>query len=61
MIMMIYIKLFMHILSESKPKELFSDIPMIHFLPMPNRTTPTTGIYNCPIYKVKIILFLLII
>ena len=51
----------MHILSESKPKELFSDIPMIHFLPMPNRTTPTTGIYNCPIYKVKIILFLLII
>lgn len=47
-----------HMLKESKPKELFSDIPMIHFLPKPNRVTPTTGIYNCPIYKVSFFLFL---
>lgn len=41
-----------HMLTESKPKELFSDVPMIHFLPKQNRVTPVTGIYNCPIYKV---------
>ena len=32
-----------------------TDIPMIHFLSMANRKTHTTGIYNCPIYKVNII------
>ena len=46
-----------HMLNESKPKELFSDVPMIHFLPKPDRVTPTTGIYNCPIYKVNLYRF----
>ena len=41
-----------HKLTESTPKELFSDLPMIWLYPISNRKAPTTGIYNCPIYKV---------
>jgi dynein heavy chain len=25
---------------------------MIHFMPIQNRVTPETGIYQCPVYKV---------
>ncbi|KAL0205536.1 hypothetical protein P9112_000843 [Eukaryota sp. TZLM1-RC] len=38
-------------LIESPPKELFSEFPVIHLLPVVNRTKPETGIYNCPLYK----------
>lgn len=27
-------------------------LPMIQLLPQPDRKTPETGIYNCPVYKV---------
>lgn len=41
-----------HKLDESLPKELYTDVPMIHFLPVAKREAPTTGIYFCPLYKV---------
>lgn len=41
-----------HCLDESQPKQLYSSGPMLLFLPRRNRVKPTTGIYNCPMYKV---------
>lgn len=41
-----------HLLTDSLPKQLYTDLPLIHFLPEKNRATPETGIYNCPVYKV---------
>ena len=41
-----------HRLADSKPKELFCNLPMIHLVPVENRIMPTSGIYNCPLYKV---------
>ena len=41
-----------HKIGESLPKELFSNLPMIKLLPITDRVVPTTGIYNCPIYRV---------
>lgn len=38
-------------LSESRPKELFTDMPPIWLIPAPNRPVPLTGIYECPLYK----------
>ncbi|XP_070190635.1 dynein axonemal heavy chain 1-like isoform X2 [Littorina saxatilis] len=40
-----------HILTESRPKELFTDMPVIWLTPASNRTLPETGIYECPVYK----------
>lgn len=41
-----------HQLQNSKPKELYSDMPMIQLLPLQDRVPPKEGIYNCPLYKV---------
>ena len=41
-----------HHIGESIPKELFSNIPMMQLLPVKDREVPTSGIYNCPLYKV---------
>lgn len=41
-----------HILSNSKPKELYTDVPLIWLVPAADRVPPKYGIYNCPIYKV---------
>lgn len=53
-----------HMLDDSKPKQLYTELPMIWFLPKKNRRKPETvsititsfllfqGIYNCPVYKV---------
>jgi dynein heavy chain len=38
-------------LAESKPKELYSDMPVIWLIPKPQRKKPETGIYDCPVYK----------
>jgi dynein heavy chain, axonemal len=39
------------LISESKAKELFSEVPIIWLIPAVNRQKPTTGIYECPVYK----------
>ena len=41
-----------HALDESKPKQLYTEVPLVWFLPKRNRKKPTTGIYDCPVYKV---------
>jgi dynein heavy chain len=41
-----------HIISQPRPKELYSDFPLMHLVPVTDRKVPTTGIYNCPLYKV---------
>ena len=38
-------------LSESIPKELYTDMPVMWLIPMANRKQPDTGIYLCPVYK----------
>ena len=38
-------------LAESRPKELFTELPMIHLLPVANRVKPEGGFYYCPVYK----------
>ena len=38
-------------LGESKPKELYSEVPLIWLIPSVNRQTPDSGIYVCPVYK----------
>lgn len=40
-----------HELAESKPKELYTDMPVIWLKPAPNRVKPNTGVYECPVYK----------
>jgi len=39
------------LLQESRPKELYTEIPIVHLLPIANRKAPTDGFYLCPIYK----------
>jgi len=41
-----------HMLDDSKPKQLYTEIPLCWFLPKKNRKKPETGIYQCPVYKV---------
>ena len=40
-----------HQLAESRPKELYTDMPVIWLQPETNRKIPETGIYDCPCYK----------
>lgn len=39
-------------LDESEPKKLFSEMPVIHLLPVQHRAETTSGVYRCPVYKV---------
>ena len=41
-----------HLLDDSRPKQLYTELPMVWFLPKQNRKIPSTGVYNCPVYKV---------
>ncbi|XJO76015.1 hypothetical protein BDV3_006595 [Batrachochytrium dendrobatidis] len=38
-------------LTESRPKELYTEMSVLWLLPKPNRKKPESGIYNCPVYK----------
>ncbi|XP_070580015.1 dynein axonemal heavy chain 1-like isoform X2 [Ptychodera flava] len=40
-----------HQLGESRPKELYTDMPVIQLIPVANRVTPESGMYVCPVYK----------
>lgn len=40
-----------HELTESRPKELYTDMPIIWLKPTANREKPEKGIYDCPVYK----------
>jgi len=39
------------LLSEARPKELYSQFPMIWLKPEQDRAAPTEGVYACPAYK----------
>ncbi|KAI9349443.1 dynein heavy chain and region D6 of dynein motor-domain-containing protein [Zopfochytrium polystomum] len=39
------------VLTESRPKELYTDMAVLWLLPKANRKKPETGIYDCPVYK----------
>ena len=38
-------------LGDSRPKELFVEMPVIWLRPVVNREIPTEGFYKCPVYK----------
>ena len=38
-------------LVESRPRELYTDVPVVWLRPRSNRVKPATGIYDCPVYK----------
>ncbi|XP_030634236.1 dynein heavy chain 1, axonemal [Chanos chanos] len=38
-------------LTESRPKELYTEMAVIWMVPVPNRKPPPSGVYVCPIYK----------
>ncbi|XP_035245196.1 dynein heavy chain 1, axonemal isoform X1 [Anguilla anguilla] len=38
-------------LTESRPKELYTEMGVIWMVPEPNRKPPLSGVYVCPIYK----------
>ncbi|VDO73408.1 unnamed protein product [Schistosoma margrebowiei] len=40
-----------NLLCESRPKELFVNMPVIWLVPTENRKSPSQGIYECPVYK----------
>jgi len=40
-----------HTLQESRNKELYTELPVIHLLPIANRKAPKDGFYMCPMYK----------
>lgn len=40
-----------HLVGESRPKELFTDCPVVWLKPEQHRKKPQTGIYDCPVYK----------
>jgi dynein heavy chain len=41
-----------HVIGESRPKELFTEFPMMWLSPKQHRVAPTEGIYDCPCYKI---------
>ena len=39
-------------LTDSRPKELYTSLPILHLNPKQNRVLPTEGVYRCPVYKI---------
>lgn len=39
------------VITESRPKELFTDVPVFWLIPTPNKKPLTVGVYECPVYK----------
>ena len=39
-------------INDSLPKQLYTEVPVIHLLPEQTRKEPNNGIYMCPVYKI---------
>jgi dynein heavy chain len=39
-------------INDSLPKQLYTEMPVIHLDPQQNRAEPTENIYRCPVYKI---------
>jgi dynein heavy chain len=37
---------------DSLPKQLYTEVPVIHLDPQQHRESPKSGIYRCPVYKI---------
>ena len=40
-----------HVLDDSMPKQLYTQAPIFHLVPVKDRKAPESGIYRCPVYK----------
>ncbi|KRX05494.1 hypothetical protein PPERSA_04531 [Pseudocohnilembus persalinus] len=40
-----------HMIWDPEPKELYSELPLVHLVPKQNKVLPEEGIYQCPLYK----------
>merc|ERR1711871_479733 len=40
------------VITDSRPKQLYTSMPVIHLSPVQHRVAPTSGIYRCPVYKI---------
>ena len=40
-------------LNDSLPKQLYTSMPVLMFVPVKDRVFPTAGVYQLPIYKVR--------
>lgn len=40
-------------LNDSRPKQLYTELPPIHLAPVQHRKKPTAGVYRSPVYKVR--------
>ena len=39
------------VLAESKPLQMFSEMPVIHLIPQATKSSPSQQVYTCPVYK----------
>lgn len=42
----------LQVLGDSRPKQLYSPAPFLHFSPVRDRIPPSAGFYRCPVYKI---------
>lgn len=40
-------------LNDSRPKQLYTPLPVLHLDPEQHRKNPDKGVYRCPVYKVS--------
>ena len=40
-------------LNDSRPKQLYTPLPVLHLDPEQHRKNPDKGVYRCPVYKVR--------
>lgn len=40
------------VLADSMPKVLYTELPVLHLVPVQDRKEPTEGVYLCPVYKI---------
>jgi dynein heavy chain len=41
-----------HSINDSLPKQLYTEIPVMHLLPVQFRNEPKENVYRCPVYKI---------
>ena len=39
-------------LDDSFPKQLYTEFPVMHLMPIKDRETVMSGVYRCPVYKI---------
>ena len=40
------------VINDSLPKQLYTEVPVIHLNPAKDRVDPVVGVYMCPVYKI---------